>query len=168
MALFRNENPNLGPATTLQELSGFGSGTPLVSNFKPTTREIIQINQPLTASSATSGWVFVAPWTCLVLSIKVVYTAAGGAAAALAMVNFIQSGQPQAPSTAANGTTVIALQSANLSLTGTANTVFPASLSSASGSPLIMHAGDAMAYQLSGTLTGLAGGVVQVELAQIG
>lgn len=165
MSLFRNENPNLGPQTTLAELSGFGSGQPTLSNFKPTTREII-VSSPIAAASVPN-FLFIAPWACQVVSIKATYTTAGGASAAIQLTKVLQSALPTAPNTAV-GASVIALTSATIPLTGTANTTLVGTLSTAAGSPTIMAAGDQIGYILSGTLTGLVNLVIQVELAQIG
>jgi hypothetical protein len=168
MPLFRDENPALGPTTSLKELSGFGTGTPSVNYYKPTTREFITLTG-LVAASPTSGWLYVAPWALQVVAAKVVYTTAGGAGATINITKVQQAAQPIVASTADNGTTVRNLISAPIALTGAANTVFPGTVNSAAaGSPLILAAGDMVAYQLSGTLTGLAGGYFQVEIAQIG
>jgi len=96
------------------------------------------------------------------------YTVAGGAAAAVDVAKFTQAGQPQAPSTAPNGTTVVDQLSASISLTGAANTTFAGTLSAAAGSPNVLNAGDALAFNFSGTLTGLANLLIQIEIAQIG
>ena len=167
MSLFRDEGPALGAGTLLKEVSGFGAGNPVTNYFKPQTREYVT-QFPLTATSATSGWLFVAPFKCQVLSAKVVYTTAGGAAAAVQVVNIPQAKQPLVPSTAADGTNAIAQLSSAIALTGAANTVFAGTLSAAAGSPNVINAGDMLAYQLSGTLTGLAGGYLQVEISQLG
>lgn len=165
MALFRNENPNLGPLTTIQELAGFGSGNPIASNFKPISRGIV-VSTPIAAASVPS-FLFIAPWACQVVSIKATYTTAGGASAAIQLTKVLQAALPTAPNTAV-GAGVIALTSATIPLTGTANTTLVGALSTASGSPTVLAAGDQIGFILSGTLTGLVNLIIQVELSQIG
>ena len=55
MSLFRNENPILGPQTSLTELSGYGAGTPKSNIYKPTTREIISVNVDAVTFAAITG-----------------------------------------------------------------------------------------------------------------
>jgi hypothetical protein len=173
-ALFRNENPNLGPLTTVAELSGFGSGQPILQNFKPGTREIIEIVQSAAFVTATGQYIFIAPWQCQVVAARITFGTAGTGSPVLNLNKIPQAGLPLAPSTAANGTTVIALLSAAFSLSSTANTTTSATsanggLSTAAGSPLILQAGDQLAYQISGTVTSSSSGTyLQVEIAQIG
>lgn len=166
MSLFRDEAPVLGQNIQIKELSGFGAGSPVVNYFKPTTREIISVS-PLSATS-TAGWAYVAPFKCQVISAKVIYTVAGGALAAVDIAKFTQAGQPQAPGTAPNGTTVVDQLSATIPLTGAANTVYAGTLSTAAGQPTVLNAGDALAYNFSGTLTGLANLLIQIEITQLG
>lgn len=174
MPLFRDENPALGPTTVVKELSGFGSGNPVVNYFKPTTREIVSWSQNVSGNAYTSGsgqYMFIAPWQCKVLSIKATFTTAGtGASQALNVNKVPQAGLPIAPGTASNGTTVIAVTSAaGISLLGTANTTISDPLSVAGGTTLTLQPGDQLCVQFSGTVTTAAVGLfVQVELQQIG
>jgi len=69
---------------------------------------------------------------------------------------------------AANGTTIILLTSAVTSLQGTANTRQNLALSTAAGNPLVLNAGDQIAFFWSAATTGLAGCNVQIELSQLG
>jgi hypothetical protein len=163
MSLFRNENPNLGSTTTVQELSGYGTGTPVVNNFKPGTREVLSV--PLAAASALTQYIFQAPWQCQVVGIR--YNCTTAAAAGVLSVERI-IGDTVAPA-AANGTTIILLTAATATLSGfTANTRQNLALSTAAGSPLILNAGDQVAYFLSAAPTSLVGGDLQIEIAQIG
>lgn len=162
MALFRNENPNLGPLTTVAELSGFGAGNPILSNFKPGTREIVSV--PL-AIGATTQYVFQAPWQCQVVGLHYNCTTAAGATN-LSIERII--GDSVAPG-AANGTTIILLSTGVLALAGfTANTRQNIALSVAAGSPLVLNAGDQIALFFSAALATAVGAYVQIELAQIG
>jgi hypothetical protein len=163
MSLFKDENPALGPLTTEKELSGYGAGTPVVSYFKPTTREFVSIN--LQAASATTQYLWQAPWTAQVIGIHFNCTTAAGAGV-LSVERII--GDTVAPA-AANGTTIILLTAATLTLTSaTANTRQNLALSTAAGSPLVLNPGDQLAYFLSAAPTSLVGGNLQIELAQIG
>lgn len=174
MSLFRNENPNLGPLTTIQELSGFGSGQPTQSNFKPVSREIIEFYQSAAFTTGTGQYIFVAPWQCQVVAARATYVTAGTGSPVLNLNKVPLAGLPLTPATAANGTTVIALVPAGISLSGTANTtlletVANGGLSTVAGSPLILQAGDQLAIQISGTVTTSPTlTLVQVEIAQIG
>jgi hypothetical protein len=167
MSLFRNESPNLGATTTVQELSGYGAGTPLVSNFKPGTREILnlQLSATINAAGFLSGYLFQAPWTCQVVGVHYNCTTAAGAGV-LSLERII--GDTVAPG-AANGTTIILLTGATMTLSGfTANTRQNVALSSAAAAPLVLNAGDQIAWFLSAVPTSLVGGSVQIELVQIG
>lgn len=163
MSLFRDESPALGPLTTEKELSGYGAGNPVVSYFKPTTREFVAIN--LQASSALTQYLFQAPWTCQVIGIHYNCTTAA-AAGVLSVERIIGDTVPPA---AANGTTIILLTATTATLSGfAANTRQNIALSAAAGSPLILNPGDQIAYFLSAAPTSLVGGNLQIELAQIG
>jgi hypothetical protein len=167
MSLFRDEFPVLGAGTQVKELSGYGTGTPLVSYFKPTTREIL--STPITAVTHTaanlSGFIYQAPWTCQVVGVH--YNCGVAAAAGVLSVERI-IGDGVAPA-AANGTTIILLTAATMTLSGfAANTRQNVALSTAAGSPLVLNAGDQIASFLSASPTSLAGGILQVEVAQIG
>lgn len=167
MSLFRNENPNLGPQTTVQELSGYGAGNPVPSNFKPTTREVLSVplSAVINATGNLTGYIFQAPWQCQVVAIRFNCTTAA-AAGVLSVERII--GDSVAPA-AANGTTIILLTAATATLSGfNANTRQNLALSTASGSPLVLNAGDQIAYFLSAVPTSLVGGEVQIEIQQLG
>lgn len=161
--IFRNENPSLGPSTTVQELSGFGAGNPVANNYKPATRHIV--NVPALVAASTSQFVFIAPWACQVLSVKATFSTASSSGT-LQLVKVAQSALPVAPGTADNGTTILDQCTGTLSLAGTANTTVAGTLKG--GATNVMAAGDQLSIRLGGTLTSLANCLVQVELAQIG
>jgi hypothetical protein len=175
--LFRNVNPNLGQQTTVLEQSGFGpssGATPnITNNFKPTTRETLQLQ--LAAAPAAGGqFIFIAPWQCEVVALRATFAAAS-ASGTLDLRRFTQAGLPQAPGTAANGTTVIELLSSPLSLSGTANTTVQATqyplsapgLTRVAADGQVLQAGDQLALVFGGTLTGLTFLLVQVEVIQL-
>lgn len=163
MSLFRDENPALGPTTTVKELSGTGAGTPVVNYFKPTTREIVTASL-LAAGGANSQWVFEAPWACQVVAIRFNGTVVG-AASNLSVEKI--TADATAPA-AANGTTIVLLTNAVFALNSfTPNTFVAPALSAVSGA-LNLNAGDQIALFVSAASTGLLGAVVQIELAQIG
>jgi hypothetical protein len=162
MSLFRDENPALGPLTTVKELSGYGSGTPVVNYFKPGTREICDI--PLAPAGVITQWAYQAPFQSVVVGIRLNWTVQSTGAANLSIVRVTADAlAPQA----ANGTTVILLTSAVVSLQGTANTRQNLTLSTAAGSPLVLNAGDQIGLFSSATAAGLVANL-QIELAQIG
>lgn len=163
MPLFKDENPQLGPTTSVKEFSGYGAATPVVNYFKPQTREIISV--PLAAASGVTAYVYQAPYACQVVGIHFNCTTAAGAGV-LSVERII--GDSVAPA-AANGSTIILLTAATLTLSGaTANTRQNLALSVAAGSPLVLNAGDQIAYFLSTAPTSLVGGNLQIEIAQIG
>ncbi len=166
--LFRNENPNLGPSTQIQELSGYtgaGAGyTIALNNYKPNSREIIDYQ--LIAAGATGGqWVYQAPFSCQVIGLHINWTVQSTSPSNLSIERI--TADALAPA-AANGTTIILLTSAVTSLQGTANTRQNLALSVAAGNPLVLNPGDQIAFFWSAATTGLAGCNIQVELAQIG
>lgn len=163
MSLFRDENPVLGPSTQVKELSGYGAGNPVVNYFKPCTREIIDFTMS-SAAQHTTGWVFQAPWKCQVVGIHENHTVAS-TSGTLDIVKIQADGVAPA---AANGTTIISQLTAPMSTAGAANTRQNLALSTASGSPLVLNAGDQLAVVSGGTNTNYAGGSVQIEVSQIG
>jgi hypothetical protein len=162
MSLFRNENPNLGPQTSVQELSGYGAGNPVANNYKPTTRHIVNVN--LAPAGAVGQWVFQAPWACTVVGARMNFTVQSAGAANLSIEKI--TGDTIAPA-AANGTTIVLLTSAVVSMQGTANTRQNLTLSTAAGSPLNLNAGDQIALFSSASAASFVG-LVQIELAQVG
>jgi len=163
--LFRNENSVLGPATQINESGTLASNSTLLSNnFKPVSREFVTVTQ-LAAASLASDWIYTAPWACQVVAVRANFTVTS-TSGTLQIVRV--TADAVAPATAANGTTVVAQLSSAMSLSGTANTRVNGAISTAAGNPTILAAGDQLAYQLAGTLTGLVGMTFQVEIAQLG
>jgi hypothetical protein len=163
--IFRNEQLPLGAQSTINEFGTLGTNTTLVSsNFKPTSRELVTVTQ-LAAASLANEWIYIAPWQCQVVAVRCNFTVTSTSGT----LNIVKvTADAIAPSTADNGTTVRNIVTSPLSLSGTANTRVNGVISSAAGNPSVLNAGDMLAYQLAGTLTGLAGMTFQVELAQIG
>lgn len=170
MSLFRSESPNLGPTTTVQELSGFGAGNPITSNFKPTTREIVSFSQTSATVPATQ-YVFVAPWQCQVLAVRISLQTLS-TSGTLAVVKVPQASLPLAPTTAVGTSGVVnILNTSNVNIGSggiTVNSTNLPALNGGSGSPLVLNPGDQLALQFASTLTSLAGLYVQIEIAQIG
>lgn len=162
MSLFKDENPQLGAQTTERELSGFGSGNPVVNYYKPQTREILPILGIVAATAAE--YVFIAPYACQVIAVRFTASTASSAGT-LQLFKTPQASLPAAPPTSASGN-VVALFSAAVALSATSNTAVSAAPTVASAA--ILAAGDQLSINLGGTLTSLAGGLLQIELAQIG
>ena len=164
MALFRDEAPALGQSFQVKELSGYGAGNPITNYFKPTTRELVDVTMQAAGQHVTQ-WVYQAPWKCQVVAIHENHTAAS-AAGTLDVVRIQADGVVPA---AANGTTIISMLTAPMSTAGAANTRQNLALSTAAGSPLILNAGDQLAVVSgAGSTVGYAGGVVQIEITQLG
>jgi len=163
--LFKGEFPVLGPTSQIQENGTLASNTTLVLNsFKPTSREFVTVTQ-LAAASLANEWIYTAPWACQVVAVRCNFTVTSTSGT----LNIIKiTGDTIAPSTADNAGTVRNIVNAPLSLSGVANTRVNGVMNTASGNPTVLSAGDQLAYQLAGTLTGLVGLTFQVELAQIG
>jgi len=176
--LFRNVNPNLGQQTTVAEQSGYGpssGATPnVLNNFKPTTRELIEYYSATAPTTATGVWAFIAPWQCQVVALRTVAVTASGSPT-VELRRFTQAGLPQAPTTAANGTTVIELLSAPLAISTTANTTsqstqYPLSapgLVRVAADGQVLQAGDQLALVFGGTITTCTFLTVQIELQQL-
>ena len=162
--LFRNENPVLGPLTQENESGTLGTNSTLLSNnFKPMSREFLTSIMPTAASHAT-GWLFIAPWKCQVIAVKENHTTAS-TSGTLDVVK-IQA-DAVAPATA-NGGTIISMLTAPLSTAGAANTRNNGTISVAAGNPTVLNAGDQLAIVSGGTATNYVGGVLQVEVVQLG
>jgi len=166
MSLFRNESPNLGSLTTIQEVgaSATSTATLVISNNKPTTREIISV--PLSAVTNTAAnltsWVYTAPWKCQVVAIR--YNAAVVSSAATAVLDIQKiTADGVAPG---SGTTLLAA-TYNLDTATVANTRVNIGLTTTAAS-LVLNAGDQIAYNINTAPTALAGANVQIEIVQIG
>lgn len=170
MALFRNENPALGPSTTLQELSGYAGnpvGGPVLNNYKPTTREFVDI--PLNAVTITAtqlaGYAFRAPWACQVLAIQAIAATPATSSMTIQLYKCPVSAQPVAPGGA--GSVQLMASALNLDSGLVANTSASQALATTASS-LVLAAGDQITYVASGAATGLIGGNLQIEIAQLG
>ncbi len=163
--IFRNEQLPLGAQSTINEFGTLASNTTLVNNnFKPTSREFVTVTQ-LAAASLANEWIYQAPWACQVVAVRCNFTVTSTSGT----LNIVKiTGDTVAPSTADNAGTVRNIVSSPLSLSGVANTRVNGVMNTAAGNPTFLAAGDQLAYQLAGTLTGLVGLTFQVELAQIG
>lgn len=163
-ALFVGENPVLGPSTVEGELSGYAgnpAGAPALNFYKPTTREPLQLTF---ASGNTTGWIFRAPWKCQVIQVSMVAEVAATAAATMQLYTVPVASQPEAPS---SGNAILSSAQALSSNAFTANTVFVQTLTT-STSLLTMNPGDLLGYNISAAITALVGGLVQVEIIQLG
>ena len=164
MALFRDEAPVLGQAIQVKELSGYGAGTPVTNYFKPTTRELVDVTMQAAGQHITQ-WVYQAPWKCQVVAVHENHTVAS-ASGTIDVVRIQADGVAPA---AANGTTIISMLGAGpMSTAGAANTRQNLALSTAAGLPLVLNAGDQLAVVAGGSNVGYAGGVVQIEITQLG
>lgn len=162
MGLFRDEGPQLGPNTTLQENSGYGTGTPITNYFKPCTRELVDVTMQ-TAAQHITQWVYQAPFKCQIVGIHENHTVASSSGT-LDIVKIVSDAVAPA---AANGTTIITMLTTPMSTAGAANTRQNLALSAAAGSPLILNAGDQLACVAGGSNTSYVGSV-QIEIAQLG
>jgi hypothetical protein len=163
MALFRDEAPVLGQAIQVKELSGYGAGNPVTNYFKPTTRELVDVTMQAAGQHVTQ-WIYQAPWKCQVVAIHENHTVAS-TSGTIDVVRIQADGIAPA---AANGTTIISMLTAPMSTAGAANTRQNLALSTASGNPLILNAGDQLAVVAGGSSVNYAGGVVQIEITQLG
>lgn len=113
---------------------------------------------PILAASVDQ-WAFIADSPIKVTGIVCDYSVAGGAGAAVKVRKV--TADTVAPGAAA-GATVKELQSAAFDLTATANTKQTATLV-AVDADLTLATGDKLGIDFAGTLTGLAGGIVQIR-----
>ena len=158
MSLFVNENPILGDGTTIRSAAALG-------DFKPQFEEYVAVIN-LVAASATSQDIFIAApgQNYQVTGVTVTYGVAGGAGAA---VDVKKCTGTQA---ATAGTSVL---TGTVALNSTANTPVQGTLTSTTatlqltGGPVSAPVFDRLAIVLSGTLTGLADGLVQVRIKRI-
>src|ERR1700740_100169 len=161
MPLFRDENPALGPTTTVKELSGQGAGQPTFNYYKPTTRQIVETSLDAVRNTASqlTGWLFVAPWKCQVIQAKVMSQVSASVSATVQAFIVPVASQPANPSA---GNQVFSAAQQLSSNTLTANTVFSQTLTT-SAANLVLNPGDALGYVLSAAPTSLAGGLMQIE-----
>jgi hypothetical protein len=164
MSLFRNEAPNLGFGTTLQELSGYAGnpvGAPVVNNYKPITR--VCVEKAFTGSD-TTGWLFRAPWQCQIIQVSLIAEVAATATAALQLYTVPVASQPEAPS---SGLAVFTAAQAISSASFTANTVFVQTLTTVA-THLLLNPGDLLGYNFSAAITAVVGGLMAIEFVQLG
>jgi hypothetical protein len=160
--IFRHENPILGPSTTVEELSGYGAGNPQAANYKPTTREMVDVTIQAAAQHVTQ-WVYQAPWKCQIIAVHENHTVASSSGT-LDVVRI--TADSIAPSSSYGANIIQILNAGAMSTAGTANT--RQNLALKAGSGLILNPGDQIAVVAGGTATGYAGGIVQIEIAQLG
>jgi hypothetical protein len=170
MSLFRNESPALGAGTTLQELSGYAgspAGAPVLNSYKPVTREFIdfQANAVTITATQLAGYAFRAPWACQVLAINAVAATPASSSMTIQFYKCPVASQPVAPG--GSGSVPLMASALNLDSGLVANTVALQTLAT-TASNLTLAAGDVITYVASGAATGLIGGNVQIELAQLG
>jgi len=168
--LFRNENPNLGAQTTEQETgaSATSTSTLVTSNFKPTTREMIDFQYNATSHAAGGAqYIYLAPWKCQVIAIRhnlsVVSTSG-----VIDVQKIIGDGNPPVIFASADANRVnLTTAAIDLSAGGVgANTRNNVALST-TASALVLNPGDQIGCFISGTLTGLVGASLQVEVVQL-
>ena len=168
MSLFRDESPNLGPSTTEKELGIQGTvahNEATYNYYKPTTRQFVNLEfDGVRNAGALTGWMFVAPWACQVISARIIQEVAATAAATLQCYLVPFASQPEAPS---SGNAVFATAQQLSSATATANTVFLETINTTVSSNTLAP-GDLLGYVLSAAITSSVGGLLQVELIQLG
>jgi hypothetical protein len=167
MALFVAENPVLGVLTTLQEASGYAgapAASPTVTAYKPTTREVVSVNVDVVTFAATgTKWIFEAPWNCKILNARFNCSVISSDATPPTLDCL----KVTADATAITSGTSILAATVNLH-TIVANTRQELTLT-ATKSVLLMNAGDQLGISVAGHApTGLVGGNLQIEIAQIG
>ena len=113
----------------------------------------IYVEVPLAAADVART-VFIAPRKCRLVSVRETHAVAGGAGAVVAPRKITDTSAPGAGVSA----TVVDL-SGTVALNGAANTVI--SVTPTSG--IEIAAGNRVAVSYGGTLTGLAGGLLQLE-----
>lgn len=141
---------SIGVDSTLDSIVFNGSGS---RNVVPKS---IYVTIPINASSVDTN-VWIAPTAHQIVSISEVHSVVGGASAAVDVKKCTGTTAP------ASGTTVFA--SSTIDLTATINTNQTPTLT-ATVATLKLAAGDRIAFDFSGTLTGLVG-VVVIQLKKI-
>lgn len=114
------------------------------------TLDTFSVTTDLMAASVDK-WVWVAPQACILTSISEVHSVVGGSSAA---VRFRKITDTSAPGASASGT--VKELAASIDLTATINTVVNPTLT-ATAADITLAAGDKVAADFSGTLTGLVG-----------
>ncbi len=122
------------------------------------------IQDPITSellAASVAKWIFIADRAYQVTAVREVHSVAGGASAAVRPRKITDTSAPGA----AAGATVKELTTAAIDLTATINTVVSPALS-ATVADLQLAAGDRIALNFSGTLTGLVG-LIEIVLKAI-
>lgn len=168
MSLFKDENPALGAQTTEKELSGFGAGSPVVNYYKPLTRSFVDLSFDAvkTPTGNLLGWLFVAPWKCQIVQAKVVMDVSATASQTLQLYTLPVASQPV--TVAGTGSAQIFSVAQSLSSATLAAGVVATTPLTTTAASLIMNPGDLLGYVLSGVITGVTGGLCQVEIIQLG
>lgn len=161
--LFRNEAPNLGSTTTVNEvgLKPASNASTQASDYKPTTRETILVQVPITAASSGT-YFFEAPWKCQVIAIHFNLTVISTGAA----TGLIEKIVGDAVVPAASGAGITPLHSAVDLHGSTVNTRVEVTIS-ATPTGATLNAGDQLALFTSASTAGTAG-YFQVDVTQIG
>lgn len=128
----------------------------------------IIVNQTILASSVNQH-IFTAPFDCRIVSIREIHSVVGGASAAVRPRKITDTSGPGAAASA----TIKELTTANFDLTATVNTTQVGTIVStttSSGGVTLndfdLAAGDRLALNFAGTLTGLVG-VITVHIKRI-
>lgn len=121
--------------------------------------ESIMIAVPISATSVDS-WVYVAPFTARLVSVREIHSVVGSTSAAVRARKITDTSAPGATASA----TVKELTTASFDLTAAINTTqvgtLVASATPKTNSDFYMNIGDKVAFDFSGTLTGLVGMVI--------
>lgn len=127
----------------------FGAGTTINGSKVPTT--LVIVKEILAAT--LNEHIFIAPFACQIVSIREIHSVVGGTSATVALRKITDT---SAPAASAGSTVKELLSGVTFSLTSTINTAVSGALS-ATASDLQLAAGDHIAINFGGTLTGLVG-----------
>lgn len=119
-------------------------------------RKQFTVNFPLSAATAIASNVWVATRPCKLIGVKEIHSVVGGTSAAIRPRKITDTSAPGASA----GATVIELTSAAIDLTATVNVTQTPTLVT-TGSVPYFKVGHRLCHSTAGTLTGLAGGVVE-------
>jgi hypothetical protein len=160
--LFRNEQPNLGPSTTINStvLKGDSNTTVAAFDHKPQSREIVNL---LIAAATTDGWAFVAPFACEVVAIRFVNDVVANSTQTIQVYKLPYASQPAHP--AGTGAVVLTAAATGVGSTSTADAVAYQALTTTLADRKLA-VGDLIGFHISGTLTSLAGGLLQIEIIE--
>lgn len=141
------------------------------SNYYPEIKDMVDdassiiVTSELLASSVDKH-IFIAPFACRVISAREIHSVVGGASAAVRLRKITDTSAPGAAASA----TVKELTTATFDLTATINTTQVGTLVAAAAkvinSDFVLAAGDKLALDFSGTLTGLVG-LVSIHIKRV-